>query len=509
VTALRRLGEVLLGACLAVVVTTAAVPAAAGARPTEPGATQLDAHLEAALRDTGLPGVAAAVVRGDRTLFVGGVGRDGAGGAISPSTRFFVASLSKSFTAVAVLQLVQDGRLGLDEPVRAHLPDLAADDADAAGRVTVRHLLNQTSGLADSSVPRLADDGADDLAARVAGLRTARLADEPGSRFHYTDLNYQVLGRLVEVVAGIPLDRYLRRHVLDPLGMGGSVSVTTAAAGRQLDGLARGHVLLFGRPVARDELDGLLAGSSGVVTTAADMARWLSFQLSGRTPTGEVLLRPDLLGLTHRPPESSESGYAMGWQLTRGTGNGPARLEHTGVLSTFFAHQVLLPDSGEGFALLYNGNSALADTAAVADGVAALLAGEEPAAVRDVRLIAGLLAAVGLAVLAAGVRGLRRSSRWAAHRATRPGWTTALRLAAPLVPALLLALLPGMLRNAIDRSFTAWQLTLAAPDVVLVLVVTALAGLAVSAARGVALIRSRAARTRGRTMPTHPPAGEQ
>ncbi|WP_369134019.1 serine hydrolase domain-containing protein [Modestobacter sp. I12A-02662] len=474
---------------------TWAVPATAGARPTAPGAAELTAYLHAAQRDTGLPGVAAAVVQGDRTVFVGGVGRDGAGGTVSPSTRFRVASLSKSFTAVAVLQLVQDGRIGLDGPVRAHLPAFLPNDP-GAGRVTVRHLLNQTSGLADSSWPQVADDSADDLAARVAGLRTARLVDEPGSRFHYTDLNYQVLGRLVEVVAGIPLDRYLRERVLDPLGMGSTVSVPTAAAGARLDGLARGSVLLFGRPVARNELDGLLAGSSGVVTTAADMARWLSFQLTGRTPTGEVPLRPELLDLTHRPPEDSGSGYAMGWQLTSGPA-GPVRLEHTGVLSTTFAHQVLLPDTGVAFALLYNGNSALADTAGVADGVAALLAGEEPAAVRDIRLTVGLLAAVGLAVLAAGARGLRRAARWAARRRTRPGWTTAVRLTAPVLPAVLLVLLPGILRKVIDRSFTAWQLTLAAPDVVLVLVVGAVTGLAVSAARGVALIRTRA------------PAGEQ
>ncbi len=488
-TVLRRLGGLLLGACL--VVAGPGFPAAADARPAAPDAAQLTAYLEPALRDTGLPGMAAAVVRGDRTVVVG-VGRDGSGGTVSPRTRFRVASLSKSFTAVAVLQLVQAGLISLDEPVRAHLPEFSPGGSGDAARVTVRHLLNQTGGLADSSLPQPADDGAGDLAARVAELRSARLVDPPGARFHYSDLNYQVLGRLVEVVAGVPLDRYLGEHVFGPLGMGSTVSVPTAAAGARLDGLARGSVLVLGRPVARNELDGLLAGSGGVVTTAADMAHWLSFQLTGHTPTGEVLLRPDLLDLTHRPPEGSSSGYAMGWQLTGGP-DGPVRLEHTGVLSTSFAHQVLLPDTGEGFALLYDGYSALADTAGVADGVAALLAGKEPAAVRDVRLTAGALAAGGFVVLAAGARGLRRTPRWAARRRTRPGWTTAVRLAAPVLPALLVLLLPGILRAALDRSFTAWQLTLAAPDVVLLLVVVALTGLAVSTARVVALIRARAA----------------
>ncbi|MBB3084011.1 serine hydrolase domain-containing protein [Geodermatophilus sabuli] len=486
-----RLGRLLLGAALAAVVVTSGVLPAAAARPGPPDAARLTAYLESALRDTRLPGVAAAVVRGDRTVFVGGVGRDGRGSTVTPHTRFFVGSLSKAFTAVAVLQLVQAGRVRLDAPVQAQLPGFTTSDAGAAARVTVRHLLNQTSGLADASFPQVADDDAEDLATRVADLRAAHLVDEPGARFRYSDLNYQVLGRLVEVVTGMPLGGHLREQVFGPLGMDRTVSVTTAADGARLDGLARGHVLLYGRALPRDELDGLLAGSGGVVTTAADMARWLAFQTSGRTSSGELLLRPDLLDLTHRPPAGGGS-YAMGWQVTHRSGNGPARLEHTGVLSTSSAQQVLLPDTGDAFALLYNGNSAPADTAGVADGVAALLTGSEPSAVRDTRLTAGLLAAATLAVLVAGTRGLLRASRWAARRRARSGWGTAIRLVPTLIPAVLLLLLPGVLRAAIGRSFTVWQLTLAAPDVVVLLVATALAGLAVSAGRAGALIRARA-----------------
>jgi CubicO group peptidase (beta-lactamase class C family) len=486
-----RLVRLLAWVTLVLIVATAGAPA--GARTPPPDPAQLAEQLEAALRATRLPGVSAAVVRGDRTLYAGGVGRDGHGGRVTADTRFRVASLSKSFTAVGVLQLVQAGRIRLDAPVQGQLPEFTTSDPGAAARVTVRQLLDQTSGLADSSLPRGVDDRARDLAARVAELRTAHLVDEPGSRFHYSDLNYQVLGRLVEVVSGTSLDRYLHEHVFGPLGMASTVSVATAAAGAELSGLARGHVLLYGWPVARDELEGLLAGSSGVITTAADMTRWLTFQTTGRTPAGVALLRPALLDLTHRPPEGSVSCYAMGWQVTRGACDDPARLEHTGVLSTSFAHQVLLPESGGAFALLYNGNSALADTAGVAEGVAATLTGTEAPAVRGTRPTAGLLAALGLAVLAAGVRGVRRSARWAARRRAGRRWTTAVRLALPLLPAVALPFLPGLLRAAIDRSFTLWQLTLAAPDAVILLVVVGLTGVAVSAVRARAVVLQHAA----------------
>ncbi|MGY1625233.1 serine hydrolase domain-containing protein [Geodermatophilus sp. SYSU D00965] len=463
-----------------------AAPAAV-AQPLAVDAAGLTGYLEGALRSTRLPGVAAAVVDGDRTTLVAGVGDDGRGGAVTPRTRFRVASLSKSFTAVAVLQLVQAGRVDLDAPVRAVLPEFASQDAAVAARVTVRHLLNQTSGLTDAGYPGIVDDGAADLRTRVALLRTARLTGEPGTRFSYSDLNYQVLGRLVEVVSGASLAGYLDEHVFGPLGMTRTVSVATAAAGARLPGLARGSVLLFGCPVARDELDGLLAGSGGVVTTAGDMARWLRFQTTGRTPDGRALLSPALLGLSHTPPGGVPGGYAMGWQVVDGPG--PARLEHTGVLSTFSAQQVLLPGTDVGFALLYDGNSALADTAAVERGLAALLTGAPAPGVRSTGLTAGVLAAVLLVTVAAVVRGVLRGPAWAARRRARPRWATALRLVPAVLPAVLLAGLPAALRAGTGRTFTAWQLVLSAPGVAVVLVVAALGGLAVATVRAWVLVR--------------------
>ncbi|MGR6964372.1 serine hydrolase domain-containing protein [Geodermatophilus sp. URMC 61] len=468
--------------------TTVTGPAAV-AQPPGVDAARLTGYLEAALRSTRLPGVAAAVVEGDGTAVVAGVGDDGRGGAVTSRTRFRVASLSKSFTAVAVLQLVEDRRIDLDSPVQAYLPEFGPEPAAVAARVTVRHLLNQTSGLTDGGYPGIVDDGAADLQRRVALLRTARLSGEPGTRFHYSDLNYQVLGRLVEVVSGVPLGTHLDARVFGPLGMSDTVSVTTAAAGSHLPGLARGHVLVFGCPVARQELDGLLAGSGGVITTAGDMARWLGFQTTGRTPDGRVLLSPALLRLSHTPPDGVSGGYAMGWQVVRGpSGTGPAMLEHTGVLSTFSAQQVLLPGADVGFALLYDGNSALADTAAVERGLVALLTGAPAPGVRSTALTAGLLAGALLATVVAVVRGLVRGPAWAARRGRRR-WGTAARFVPALLPAVLLGCLPAVLRAGIGRTFTSWQLALAMPDVAILLVVAAIGGLAVATVRVCALVR--------------------
>jgi CubicO group peptidase (beta-lactamase class C family) len=163
---------------------------------------RIDRFIEAEMRRNGLPGLALGITREDRIVYLKGYGTSGDGRPVTPDTRFHVASLSKSITALAVLQQVEAGRLRLDAPVRAYLPRFAVADPAGARRITVRHLLNQTSGIGDRSLWELAPAQENSIEQRVAALRRARLLSEPGEEFHYTDANYAVLARLVEVASG-------------------------------------------------------------------------------------------------------------------------------------------------------------------------------------------------------------------------------------------------------------------------------------------------------------------
>ena len=457
----------------------------AGEPPPAPGPTAIDRYLADSLDATRIPGMAVAIIRGGEVMHMAGYGTDGRARPVSPQTPFRIGSLTKSFTAAAVLQLAASGRIAIDASVQAYLRDFATADPNLAQRITVRHLLNQTSGIADSGFPAINDDE-DDLARRVASMRSARLVSEPGRAFHYSDANYQVLARLIEVVSGVPWARYLAERVFAPLGMTGTVAAGTSAQGSlAAPDLAPGHILLFGMPVARPELDGLLAGSGGVISTAEDMGRWLVAQSTGGGP----LLRPDDVALMQTPPSGVEGGYAMGWQLIA-PGHGPRRLEHTGVLSTYSAIQVLLPDSGLGFVLLFDGNSALADTAGLAAGLTALLTGNAQATKpRSTAAVAAVLGVTTLAVLALRVRGLR-IARWRRRRTGQPRWTALPGLAWLGLPVALLAGMPALLGATIDRSFTFWQLWRAMPDVMIVIAVSALSGTILAGVRIVALAQA-------------------
>jgi hypothetical protein len=180
----------------------------------------------------------------------------------------------------------------------------------------------------------------------------------------------------------------------------------------------------------------------------------------------------------------------MGWQVVTPE-QGPRRIEHTGVLSTFSAVQVLLPDSGYGFALLYDGNSAIADTAGVTAGLAALLTGHGDAgAPRSTALVAAVLGGASVLVLLLRVRSLLHVGRWRRRRAGRP-WRTAVAGTVWLVlPVGLLAALPALVRAATDRVFTFWQLSLAMPDLVVLLAVAAITGTVLAVVHVATLVRA-------------------
>jgi hypothetical protein len=270
-----------------------------------------------------------------------------------------------------------------------------------------------------------------------------------------------------------------------------TVATDTAAEGtRAAPRLARGSVLVFDVPVARSELDGLLAGSGGVISTAQDMSRWLVMQSNSGRAGAATVLDASSIELTHTPPTGIDSTYGQGWQVVT-PGDGPRRIEHTGVLSTFSADQVLLPEHGYAFALLYDGNSALADTAGVTAALAAHLAGGPPAAgTRSTQIMALVLAVLTLATLALRTRSLLRLHQWQTRRRDKRWRTAAPEIVCLLLPVGLLIGMPALLLVLIDRSFTFWQLCLAMPDLVIFLAVAALTGTVVTSGR---VIRIRSA----------------
>src|SRR5579883_763080 len=219
---------------------------------------RIDALFRHAVERADVPGLVAIAASGTGMLYEGAFGlRDLAGGSVMTcDTIFRIASMSKAVTSVAAMQLVEEGRIDLDEPAGRFLSELAAPQVlegfDAAGRprlrparrpITLRHLLTHTAGFgydwANAALRRYAEmTGTPPIASGKRAALGLPLVCEPGERWEY-GINTDWVGRLVETVSGAPLDAYLRDRIFTPLAMTDTGFELTAEQARRLAGVHR------------------------------------------------------------------------------------------------------------------------------------------------------------------------------------------------------------------------------------------------------------------------------
>ncbi|HEX9027794.1 MAG TPA: serine hydrolase domain-containing protein [Anaerolineales bacterium] len=414
----------------------------------------IDAYVEEQMRRLNMPGVSLAIVEGDRIMHLRGFGRDRPNGeAPSPQTPFFIGSLTKSFTAVAVMQLVEAGKIELDAPVQRYLPWFRVADPQATAQMTVRHLLNQTSGLPTSAgeIPLADFDSSPGAAERQArALATLKLTRPVGTAFEYCNSNYVLLGLVIEAASGELYADYVQKHIFTPLGM--RHTYTSQAAAKQ-NGLAMGHRYWFMNPVAAPNLPtphGSMAGGL-LISSAEDMARYLiAFLNGGCSGNVQLLSSAGIAELQHGVADIHAMGlslgkYGMGWFASK-TGQ-TGLLWHGGTMPDFSAYMALLPEQKKGLVLLFNAdhhwmNPVLAE---FGTGAAALLAGERPAPLPFVAGIPWMLRLqllIPVFLMASVAATLRQLRRWRVDRESRPEGVRkwGLHILLPLVPNLLAAL---------------------------------------------------------------------
>lgn len=296
----------LLVAILAV--ATASRPAPVASQPSGPaedpevqGQIRLfSAWLEGQIAYRGLPGVVVGVVSGDDLIWARGFGYAdiAARRPMAPSTRFRMASHSKLFTATAIMQLREEGRLRLDDPVSDHLPwfhvrGAAADDPP----ITIEHLLTHGSGLPREAGPHWSDLDFPDEEDLVGLLPERQAAFSPDVRWKYSNLAYTVAGMVIEGVSGLSWAEYLQRDIFDPLGMSAS------SVDRDVPGLATG----YGRRMPDGSRQVVpfvdargMAAATGLTSTVEDMARFVSAQFRTGARGGDRILGTASLREMHR-----------------------------------------------------------------------------------------------------------------------------------------------------------------------------------------------------------------
>ncbi|MEM1205704.1 MAG: serine hydrolase [Acidobacteriota bacterium] len=332
-----------------------------------------DGVVEAARTAWGVPGVAVAVVDGGNVLLAKGYGlRDvEANLPVTPQTLFAIGSSSKAFTALSVAQLVDDGRVLWDEPVRTYLPSFTLADEMASARMTPRDLLCHRSGLPRHDLMWYGSPAA----RRELFDRLRHLEPTAGfrERFQYQNLMFMTAGLLVGQVAGGTWEGEVQRRIFDPLGMthsNFSVDAMAAAPDRSLAYVERddgGVKRVETTPYRALEAVGP-AGS--INSNLDDMIRWLASLLAGGAvpgSEGERLVSADTFGQLIRPqmtaagsvmaarltqPELPDLAYGLGWMIQ--TYRGHRMVHHGGNIDGFSALVAFLPDDGFGVVVLSN-----------------------------------------------------------------------------------------------------------------------------------------------------------
>jgi CubicO group peptidase (beta-lactamase class C family) len=306
----------------------------------KPESTQekIDSIFAAAgLKARDVPGAAVLVLKHGEVLFERGYGVADLSSLkkITPATNFRLASVSKQFTAMAVMLLVHDGKLRYDD----RLTDIFPDFAEYGKAITVRHLLQHTSGLkdyedlmpaADPKVPveqiQIQDAGVLDLLKRDTGTKFA-----PGTKWDYSNSGYVLLGLIVQKVSGRPFPDFLRERIFAPLGMNNTVAYVRGK--NQVANRAFGHSFEGGKWRQTDQSPtSATLGDGGIYSSLEDLAKWdRALRQNALLSAGEMQAAWTPVKVAEgqvTEPDGSPAAYGFGWFLNSYKGN--RRMWHYG-----------------------------------------------------------------------------------------------------------------------------------------------------------------------------------
>jgi CubicO group peptidase (beta-lactamase class C family) len=356
--------------------------------------TELESFLNQLAASGNPPGLSVVVVKDGALVYNNAFGYadEPRNSKATPDTVYHWWSMTKIPTAIAIMQLQEQGKLNLDDEVKKYLPWFEVNyPSSASPAITIRNMLQHTSGLPDTMPAMIGWVHYDDAVRIQTHIAEKHLPEfntlkfEPGTKAVYSNLNYMVLGAVIETVSGQTYESYITENILQPLDiLHTSFVYSPAMAEHEAAGtLPVVHfytpllpTLLDPRALIHERQGKLLwlnrvyidaTPSTGLIGSAPDVARLMMAYLNGGTLDGEMVLRPESVSaLTDTAPID---GHGLGWFV--GESNNMPYLEHAGGGPGFATMMRLYPDAGLGIAILANG------TDLDRSGLADLLAGME------------------------------------------------------------------------------------------------------------------------------------
>ncbi|WP_439020413.1 serine hydrolase domain-containing protein [Bacillus thuringiensis] len=263
-----------------------------------------------------IPGASLAIVKGDQVEYTQGYGVSNPDGAkMTALTPIVLGSTSKSFTALAIMQLVERGEISLEEPVQSYIPWFQLANKEASKKITIQHLLNHTSGLSTNDGQVSISQGNKTLKEHIKSLANTELTYSVGEQYQYSNLNYNILGLVIEEVTNKSYTEYINEFIFKPLEMNNSY---VSPKDDTNNTIATGYQTVFGLKIPTKQLIHEGTVSSGyLISSAEDMANYLILQLNKGYFKGKSILSANAMTTMHHPsaPTEGNTYYAMGWEV--------------------------------------------------------------------------------------------------------------------------------------------------------------------------------------------------
>ena len=304
-------------------------------------AQALDAYIQGQMSKHGIKGVSLAVTSKTEIIYLKGFGVSGNGRAMTPQTPMYIGSQSKSFTSLAIAQLIEQGKIDPADPVQKHISWFKVQEEAASQLITIADLLHHTSGLSDAGFTALLPDDATNEEA-VRALASAKLTAPVGEKFQYFNLGYAVLSLVVQNVSGMMYEEYIQKNIFDPLEM--TRTYTDPAVARE-HGLSQGYSRFFGFTIPQAQPHrSFELGDGYLISTAEDLAHYAIAMDNGGMYKGHQLLAYEGMDMLFSPVQ----GYGMGWFVEQG------HVFHGGANETFKTFVDIYPLRDTSIVLLIN-----------------------------------------------------------------------------------------------------------------------------------------------------------
>lgn len=320
-------------------------------------------HFEKTINKLGIPGFAVIVTQGNETILKEGYGyADFENQLIANSnTSYYIASATKSFTALLAVIMNDEGILKLDDPLKKYFPDLEIDSNLNLANIKVRDLLTHTSGLENDPIGwRVAFSGEHDQSTLLELMRYSKSNKTGYGNYEYTNIGYNIYAIILEKITDKSWQNWMQEKIFDPAGMNHTTAFISRAQ-KEKWLLARPYIVLDSvSRITLEKKDNTMHAAGGLIITPDDMAKWLKIQvgkgkLNGKQIFPEIMMlssQKELVNISESERLFQPTGYGFGW--LHGNYEGNKVIHHFGGFAGFSTHVSFMPDKQIGVAVIAN-----------------------------------------------------------------------------------------------------------------------------------------------------------